>query len=236
MSNLLNALALTKEAQIESITIKLNSIVKSIGTVQGNIHELLIESTLFTFKYKGEGVDVVSKILNNLTGVRGSFRVESVAYWYRQIAGIDCTFNSKTDRYDCRLANDRYLSEQGITFTYDKAHLALCKLDSNRFWKVAPVIIKDLKMPSDVEKTTNSAEIMLARALAGGSLSEVEIQAHLVNMLDRIKLLATGSKTKEWLDTYYLQNPQERPVTIDQSDAEIAELLEEERIAELEAS
>lgn len=230
----------TKEQELQAITKKLASVVKSVLTIQGSVHELLIDTTLYTFKYKGEGVDLVAKVLNGLTGVRGSFRVESVAYWYKHIAGVDCVYNKAKDRFECSLAKDTYISDLGVAFTYDRIHLALCKLEANHFWKVAPVVIKELKMPGDVEKATQSAEIMLARALAGGSLSEEEIKAHLVNMMDRVKQISSNGKTKEWLEAYYLQNPSEKPGSVkdvlvsDAESQEIEDMLEADRIKALE--
>lgn len=229
----------TKEQELKAIQQATLNIVKKIGTIQDSVHELLVHSTLYAFKYKGEGADVIAKILNSLTSVRGSFRVESVAYWYKHVAGIDCLYNKSKDRFECSYAKDTYVSDLGVSFTYDKEHLALCKLDANRFWKVAPVVIKELKMPGDVEKATQSAEIMLARALAGGSLSEEEIKAHLINMMDRVKQLSTNGKTKEWLDSYYLQNPSEKPgqvenVVSDAESQELEDMLEADRIKALE--
>jgi hypothetical protein len=223
----------TKEQELSQITKDTLAICKKIGTIQDGVHELLIKSTLYTFKYRGE-VDVIAKILNSLSGVRGSFRVESVAYWYSQVAGIESTYNKSKDKYECSLVKDKRLSDLGIPFTYDAPHLALCKLDANRFWKVAPVILKDLKLPGDVEKATQSAEIMLARALAGNSITEEEIKAHLANMFDRVRQLSTNGKTKEWLNSYYLQHPESKPgEVIDTVDAEIEALFEADRIAAL---
>lgn len=228
----LKVITMTIHTEKESIFSNLKLAIDQIGTVQSNLHNVLIESTLFAFKYKGEGADLIARVLNNLTGVRGSFRVESVAYWYQQVAGIDCKFNAKQDKYACNYAKDSYLSALGVAFTYDVTHLNACKLDANRFWKVAPVVIKDLKLPEDVEKCTNSAEIMLARGLAGGSMTKEEIATHLLNMMARIEQIATTGKTAEWLDSYYLQHPEKKPAN-DSVTEEIASLVEEERIADL---
>jgi len=221
----------TIHTEREAIFSKLKLAIDQIGTIQANLHIVLIESTLFAFKHKADGAQLIARVLNNLTGVRGSFRVESVAYWYQQVAGIDSKFSTKTDKYECSYAKDKYKSTLGISFTYDVIHLNACKLDSNRFWKVAPVIIKDLKLPEDVEKCTNSAEIMLARGLAGGSMTKEEIATHLLNMMARIEQIATTGKTKEWLDSYYLQHPEKKPTN--PIEEEIASLVEEERVADL---
>lgn len=222
----------TIHTEREAIFSKLKTAIDQIGTIQGNLHTVLIESTLFAFKYKADGAQLIARVLNNLTGVRGSFRVESIAYWYQQVAGIDSKFNSKTDKYECSYAKDKYKSVLGVKFSYDVTHLNACKLDANRFWKVAPVVIKDLKLPEDVEKCTNSAEIMLARGLAGGSMTKEEIATHLLNMMARIEQIATTGKTAEWLDSYYLQHPEKKPAN-DATTEEIASLVEEERIADL---
>ena len=211
-----------------SILSDFNLILGQIDTIQGAVHNILVRTALFAFKNKGAGADLVAKVLNNTVSRKGSFRVESVAYWFTEVAGIKAAV--KGDVYLCSYNKDK--SVLGIPFTYDVKHLEQVKLVSNRFWTIAPVVLKTLKLPGDVEKCTSSAEIMLARGLAGGTLSKEDIQAHLANMLSRVSALAEGSKTKEWLEEFHMQNPKEV------SSPSIEELLEAEfnqaRIEELD--
>jgi len=223
---------MSKESELKAIQTATTLILKSIGTIQSGVQDLLINSTLYAFKYKGEGSDVIAKVMNSLTSVKGSFRVESVGYWYTQVAGLDCKFSK--DKWSVSYAKDSYISDLGVSFDYDAAHLAKCK--ALPFWTVAPVTIKELKLATDPEKTTQSAEIMLARALAGNSMNPDEVKAHLANMYDRIIQLSTNGKTKEWLNGYYLQHPDQKPTTIvSAEDAELVELFEAERLGGLEA-
>lgn len=212
--------------EMNAILDDLSKAVKAIGTVQQGIHELIIRASVFSFLHKDKGNELTSKVLNTLVGVKGSFRVESVAYWFTHIAGIEASY-SKDKGYSCKLAKDRYLSEKGVSFTYNREHVISIKKEEYKFWKIAPIEIKDLKLPSDIDKTTTSSEVMLARALAGGSIGEQEIKEHLAKMFDRVKQLATSGKTKEWLEDFYLQHPEQRPA-MDPIEAEIVEVFREE--------
>jgi hypothetical protein len=217
-----------KQADLQVIITALNDAVKTIGTVQDSVHKLVVMGSIYSFKYND--ADIVSTILNNLTGVRGSFRVESVAYWFKHIAGLNPTFNTKLDKYTTRFNKDGgYASNHGVAFTFDKAHVATLKLDKFRFWVIAPVAIKELKLQDDLEKATASAEIQIARAYAAGHINESELILHISKMTQRIKSLAESGKTKEWLDEFYTQHPSEKPVVeVDAIEAELAALAQDD--------
>ena len=132
--------------------------------------------------------------------------------------------------------NNEYASEQGVTFTYDKVHVATLKEEKFRFWKVAPVQIKELKLATDLDKVTASAEIQLARSFAAGQIDQASIAAHVASMTARIVQLANSGKTKEWLNDFYTQHPEQKPaVEMDEVEKEIAQL-EQEELNELEVT
>jgi hypothetical protein len=217
-----------KSKDLGAITLQLNEIVKSIGTIQGQVHQVVVMGSIYAYKYND--ADIISTILNNLSSVRGSFRVESVAYWFKHIAGLNPTFNEKLDKYTtkfCKAAE--YASAHGVTFTFDKVHVAILKDEKYRFWKIAPVTIKELKLQDDIEKATASAEIQLARSYAAGHINQAALILHISKMTQRIISLAETGKTKEWLEEFYTQHPSEKPVVeVDAIEAELkAEELEE---------
>lgn len=230
---------LTQDQERKNLFAKLDRSRKAVGTVQEGVHDVLIDTIIFAWKYKGEGCDVVSKVINAYDKDESALRIAGIGYWLNEVAGFAVTFDKS---YKISFAPKGIPSSIGIDFTYDAKHLAKCKEEAYRFWRIMPQEAKILKMPGDAEKATQSAEIMLARALAGGALGEAEIQAHLANMLDRVKQIAANGKTKEWLEKYYLQNPSEKPSAVeskvddlvcDAEEQEIAELLELDRIAAL---
>jgi hypothetical protein len=206
------------------ILTKLNEAIGAINTIQGSVHNVLVMSSCYAFKYND--TSIIIKVLSNLTNVRGSFRVESVAYWFKHIAGLNASFNEKKNEWACKFnKSGEYASDQDVAFTYDKAHIALLKQDKFKFWVIAPKQIMNLKLNTELEKITGSAEIMLARAVAAGKLSDADISLHLANMLQRIQQIASTGKTKEWLEEYYLQHPDQKPVVeLSDADKELAEL------------
>jgi hypothetical protein len=225
---------MSKETELKLIKNEVKAVLKKVGTVQQGVQSLLINSTLYAFKYKGEGADVIASIMNSLTSVKGSFRVESIGYWYSEVAGIECKFSK--DVWTCSYVKDKRLSVLGVLFTYDAPHLQACK--DLKFWEIAPVVIKELKLATEPDKATSSAEIILARALAGHSMTEEDIKNHLATMFDRVKQLANNGKTKEWLGQYYTQHPEANPTEsiADPTELELAELFEAERLEGLESA
>lgn len=206
-----------------SVLSAVNEAIGQMITVQDFIHKnVLIEAVRYVFIYKD--ATLIEKVLNNITGVKGSFRVETLGYWFQQVAGISVDYNEKKGWHSAHLAKDEYQSNHSIPFTYDKAHLAFCKNELYRFWKIAPVVIKELKAP-ELETVTNSAEIQLARGLSIGALTDAEIQAHIDGMMQRVKEAINSKAVRKWTGEYYAQNPQAAPI----SPEELAEsdLLEE---------
>jgi hypothetical protein len=223
-----------KAVAMAAIDLKLTELNKAINTIQGNVHDVMIMTCIYA--WQNNDADIVSKVLNNLTGVKGSFRVESVAYWFKQIAGMNCTFNEKLDKYTTKFCKaGEYASSHGVIFSFDKAHLAVLKLDKNRFWKIAPITIKELKLQDDIAKVTGNAEIQLARSFAAGHIDQAALSLHIAGMVARITNLANTGKTKEWLEEFYTQHPEQKPaVTLDLVEAELAALAKAELEAELE--
>jgi hypothetical protein len=223
-----------QDKDLAAINTHLSEIVSSVNTIQGSVHSVLVMASIYGYKY--DNADIAATVLNNLTGVRGSFRVESVAYWLKHIAGFNVAFNEKLDKYTAKFCKaGEYASSHGVKFTFDKAHVSTLKEDKFRFWKIAPVVIKELKLQDDLEKVTASAEIQLARSFAAGNITEAAIAAHVAKMLQRVKTLAESGKTKSWLEDFYLQHPDQRPVVeIDPIEKELAELEAAELKAGLE--
>ena len=179
-------------------------------TQQAAAHNVILAASIYAFKHND--CSVIDYVLNSMTSVRGSFRVESVAYWLKHIAGLPSLFSEKTEKWQTKMnKHGDYASDHGVEFTYDPKHVVTLKLEKFRFWVIAPKQNMNLKLNVELEKITNSAEIMIARAVAAGKLTDVEISLHVANMLKRIKDFAATGKTQEWLDAYYLQHPDQKP-------------------------
>lgn len=209
----------------KSILDNVNNMIGQMVTVQDFTHKaVLLETARYVFIYKD--TTIVEKVLNNITGVKGSFRVETLAYWFQHIAGISIEYNEKLGWHKSHLAKDEYISNHGIPFTYDKEHLTYCRSEALRFWKIAPVVIKELKV-GELEKMTSSAEIQLARGISVGALTEEEVQAYLADMFKRVQEAMNSKSVKKWTGDYFAQQPKD----IDPVESEIQELLAEEMLA-----
>lgn len=219
----------TLEMRIEeekALFSSLNKLLVQIGTAQQQAHDLAIQATCFLFKNRDK-LSVLEKMLNSMDNVQGSFRVDSLAYWFTEVAGFKCDVHN--NRWV--VTRNREPSQHGVQFTYDKHQLNdYCKKDNLRFWIIAPVVKKPLKPIEDVSKATQSAEIVLARGLASGTLDEETIQMHLANMFKRVQVLADSGKVREWTDKFWLENPEYKPVNPDEELKE--ELIIEELINE----
>lgn len=190
-----------------SILSSVNEMIGQIVTIQDFTHKKIVfEAARYVFIYKD--CTIIEKVLNNITGVKGSFRVETLAYWFQQVAGISVTYNEKLGWHKAHLAKDEYSSNHSVPFTYDKSHLDYCRSEALRFWKIAPVVIKELKV-GELEKMTSSAEIQLARGIAVGVLSEEEVQSYLQDMFKRVQEAMNSKSVKKWTSDYLAQSKPE---------------------------
>ena len=216
----------------------LQETITFIGTLQEGFHrKVIIPATLYTFKYKS--TDLVDTILNELLTVKGTIRYESVAYWFKHMAGFNTEYSEKLKGYITTLACKSgqpavYVSEVvdyktglPVKFKYDAKHLDVCKDSKYRFWSIAPVQHKDLKVAEDALKVVSSSEIQLARALALGSLTEEGIASAISGMLDRIRQSQNSKKIKEYVVAYRLQH--DTPTVL--PEVEVLSEVEQELIA-----
>ena len=215
---------MSNEVMEKEILSELNKFVKVVGSIQETLHQrVLVKTVYYSWKYKSFGL--AEKVLNTLVGVKGSYRVESVAYWFEHVAGIAFDYSDNKGFHRLRFARDAYKSSQNIEFTYDAAHMTFVKSESLRFWKIAPVVIKPLKAP-ELEKVTTSAEIQLARGLAIGLLTENEIEEHILGMMERVKEALNSKSVKKWTGDYLAQlNP------VEEVEEEVSSDLDESLIA-----
>jgi hypothetical protein len=210
----------------KSILDNVNNLIGQMVTVQDFTHKsVLLEAARYVFIYKD--TTIIEKVLNNITGVKGSFRVETLAYWFQHVAGISIEYNEKLGWHKSHLAKDSYPSNHGVPFTYDKAHLVYCKSEALRFWKIAPVTIKELKI-GELEKMTSSAEIQLARGISVGVLTEEEVQNYLSDMFKRVQEAINSKAVKKWTGEYFAQQPKVK----DEVEEELAELLNADLLEE----
>jgi hypothetical protein len=213
----------------------LSEAVKTIGTIQEGVHSVLLESSRHMMIF-GD-TSIVAKVLNGLNEVKGFARVEACAYWFKHIAGVNPKFSDKIGKWEVGArAFEEYQSSLGVKFTYDKHHLSACKLPANRFWLIGGVEAKPLKPLDDITKSTTGVEAVLARALLVGTITQDEVVAHLSTMLARIEAAKYSKSTKAWISLYHAQNQIEvEPTSEEREEAELAELLELDRVAGLEA-
>lgn len=210
----------------KSILDNVHTMIGQMVTIQDFTHKsIVLEAARYVFIYKD--CTIVEKVLNNITGVKGSFRVETLAYWFQHVAGIHVEYNEKLGWHKSHLVKDEYPSNHGVPFTYDKAHLVYCKSETLRFWKIAPVVIKELKI-GELEKMTSSAEIQLARGIAVGVLTPDEVQAYLADMFKRVEEAMNSKAVRKWTGEYFAQQPKVK----DEGEEELAELLHADLLEE----
>lgn len=197
-----------KEGELTSIKTELLNLAKDYGTMQENAHRILIRAVIYCWKERD--CEVIKFACKTLDDVSGSFRIEAITYWLQHVAGLAVTYSDK-EGWGCSFCNKakskpKYISALGIDFTYDKAHLSVCKEDNNRFWKVVPKTPKILKLP-EPEKVFTGSIAQLARLLAinPGQWDNV---SHVIDGLkDAIVQESKSAKTREWVDAFILSNP-----------------------------
>ena len=218
--------AQSRKQSTESINKQLKLVLKTAGTLQENIHKLAVSTAIHGYIYSD--ANIVANVLNALSEVNGSVRVNAISYWFKHVGGFAVNQDGKTGHFAVKLCNDTFESEIGIKFTFDKVHVATLKDERYRFWKIAPKDFKELKAVEDVSKITVGVEAQYARGLVLGTISEDDVIAHLEGMMDRIKQAKASKATKEWIAKFQAQHTPAEPV--DQDDID---LIEELRIEEL---
>lgn len=219
-----------KERELDEIKKGFIDLVKDYGTIQENAHRLLIRAVIYCWKERD--CEVIKFACKTLDDVSGSFRIEAVTYWLQHVAGMAVTYSEK-DGWNCSFcvrakSKPKYVSSLGINFTYDKKHLAICKEDGNRFWKIAPKQPKVLKLP-EPEKVFVGSVAQLARLIALNPQKWDEVSHVIDGLKDAIQQESKSTKTKEWIDNFILSNPSSTPPV--DSEEEAAEMA---RIASLE--
>ena len=212
-----------KKKKAEFLAALLKSIDKYdrlFGTMQEKLHKnVLLEVTRYVFIYKD--TSPVQKLFDTFEKHKG-VRIESIAYWFQHVAGIAFEHNEKKGFHGFHLAKDEYQSDLKIAFSYDKIHLDECRKIENRYWKVAPVLVKPLKAP-ELDKATASAETQLARGLAIGVLTQEEVETHILEMLDRVRDAVNSKAVKKWTADYFLQNSASDAETTEEFNEELLE-------------
>lgn len=177
----------------------IGDISNSIIGLQDKIHKALITGVLVTWIDKNP--QGLTDLLNALVEVKGFARVESVAYWLTNIAGLHSIYNKDTNAYSIKFCvstkakSEKSLvkSDLGVNFTYDKKHLDLCKLKTNRFWLVAPVKVIELKVQDDLDKLFKGLITNAAKSVEAGALTIEDIEKYTTSLVERVKA-AQGSK------------------------------------------
>jgi hypothetical protein len=194
-----------KTKSLLSIERKLKDFSKKFTTIQETVHSILIDSVIHTYKYKGD--EAVLMVLDSITHLKGFARVEAVAYWYKHISGLEPSYDEKSETWSVKFSK---LSEskafKEVRFTFNADHLnTFCKADKYRFYKIAPVEVKELKLPDDLSKIVLGAEIQMARALVAGTVTLEEVQQACLDMFEKVKSLENDKKVKDWVSNYLAQ-------------------------------
>jgi hypothetical protein len=222
----------------KNLDIKISQLVKSIQTGQESLHKtVLLPAALHAFKFRDPAP--LRNLLNALLKVKGSVRVESIAYWVSHVAGIRATYDEKANQFNLKFAVKKgaeplYQSDLGIEFTYDKDHAESLRNKTFRYWSIAPVKIQVLKLP-EIDKATLSSEKALARALLAGAIDEEQLIAHIAGMVERVKKLSIDSKTKEWVSEYIAQQSPQAPTVTEVTELEAPQAPTVTEVTELEA-
>lgn len=184
----------------------------SIISIQDKIHKALITGILITWVDKNP--QGLADLLNSLTKLKGFARVESVAYYLTHVAGLHASFNKDKNLYTIKFCvsdkakkdNSIIKSDLGVNFTYDKKHLELCKLKTNRFWLIAPVKIVELKVQDDLDLLFKGLINNAAKSIEAGTLSIDDIDKYTKGLIERIKSAQGTKRVKEFVEKFNKQH------------------------------
>jgi len=192
------------EQEIASILSEVEKTVKIVGTLQERLHnKVLIPGIIHAWKYKD--ANLVKQILNGLLPVKASVRVESIGYYFKEVAGFDVKFDEKTSLFTVKFNKDKeYISPVfDDKFTYDVHHLNLCKDPLYRYWKIAPVKVVMPKLPDSLEKLFDNVEKTIAKALLVNQFEKEAISFYIENVLMKNAIDYTANqKIKDWADNF----------------------------------
>lgn len=195
--------------QLTSIKTDIKKLLTKVGTVQDSAADLLLKATYYSYKFSDS--QSIKMVADALSSVKGSFRIESVIYWLENVAGYHMQHDQKANTWSVSRSSEKVGRvktgdvEKLIKFSYDADHLNVCKLPHLKFYKIAPVEIKKLKLPEDLSKVTVGVEAQLARALAAGKFSEEQIKAQIDAMMVNIVKQSKLAKTADWVKKFEAQ-------------------------------
>jgi len=189
----------------QEVVAGLSTAIKSHESAAEGVHKVLIIA--IGPAYKTNQVHELEYILNTLTGVKGSFRVQTVVHYLQQVGGFEIT--EKGDKYTVKLQKMGEISAVFPELTFDRSaeQYSKCKETKYRFWKIAVKEAKALSLP-DLAKIPSSIEVQIARGLALDAFTVEEAQGVAAKIVENAIKLATGKKTKEWVNQFYSQNPE----------------------------
>ena len=194
-------------------------------TQRERIHKtVLLEATRYSFIYGDCGL--IEVVLERFMKNKESLRVESMAYWFQQVAGIALEYNDKLGWHRAHRAKDEYVSNHGVTFSYDVKHLNQCRSELLRFWRIAPVTIKPLTL-QELEKTTASAVTQLAKGLAVGEYTEEQVNEHISKMMEAVRKAVESKPVRKFTGEWFAQQEAKDKVDDDFIPQELLEELGE---------
>lgn len=206
MSNINNE----KQSSLNTITKDLQKLQKQFTTIQESVHQLTVKGVIHAYRFQdNEGL---LAILEGLSDFKGFARVESVAYFLRVIAGFSVSYNEKEGSWSVKFSKNKESEVYPqIKFTRDSNHLNnWVKNEKYRFWLIAPVELKLLKLPTDLSKVVVGAEIQMARALLAGTATLDDVKEACLKMVDDVEKLQNDKKVKDWVKSYFEQQSKQQ--------------------------
>lgn len=205
-------------AELSLIMDEVKKAVKIVGTLQERIHnKVLIPAIIHAWRHRDPSV--VKQVLNGLLPVKASVRIESMAFWFTDIAGIDVKYEESKGEFVARFVKDKTAvsKSNGHPYTYNVDHLNVCKQSNLRYWKVAPVKIIIPTLPESLDAAFDGIEKTLAKSLLVGHFSTEQIQMYIAEKLLRNAInYQADEKIKDWavdyLDAHAPKTEQEETV------------------------
>lgn len=192
------------EQELQTILNEVSKTVKLVGTLQERLHNrVIIPAVIHSWKHKDSSV--IKLVLNGLLPVKASVRIESMAFWFTDIAGIDVKYEESKGSFIARFIKDKTAKSKtnGHSYTYDLEHLAICKQENLRYWKVAPVKINIPTLPESLDAAFDGIEKTLAKAMLVGHFSKDDISAYIANkLLKNATHYQADDKIRDWAVDY----------------------------------
>lgn len=175
-------------------------------TQQEATHNIMIQAISYCFQYSND-TSLIRKVLNKSLEVP-FLRTESLAYWLKHVGGFSFTYDKNAKEYTPITLNKvkSFKSDLGIVFTFDSKHFDTMKMEKYRFWKIAPVVIKELKLAETFDDMAQGFINNVSRALLLEATTSEDIEVYVKTLTDKIKQATLAKNNQTWVEKFKEQN------------------------------